>query len=82
MPCQDNEFHYFDTLQLLKAYNMTIDERFVKAVPKWEQEAQQFNSPLPLLYSPSANIFLSIYPFDKEKIIAFLQYINKLEKKA
>lgn len=73
MPCHNDEYHYYDTVNLIKAYGFVLDERLIKAVPQWQQEAEAFKAPLPILYEPTKNQYLSIYPFNKENLEAFLQ---------
>lgn len=76
MPCHNDEYHYYDTVNLIKSYGFVLDERLVKAVPQWQQEAEAFNAPLPLVYEPESNQYLSIYPFNKEHLDAFLRAVK------
>lgn len=55
--------------------NIEWDERYIRALPQWQNEAKKIGGELPFLFSPTLHQHLSIKSddFDAETVRAFLQ---------
>lgn len=77
MPCHNDEYHYYDIIHAIEKRHIKLDERLIKAVPEWEEQAKAFKVNLPILYDPDKNIYLSTHPYNKETIDQFLDKVNE-----
>lgn len=76
-PCEDNVYHYWQTLGMARDAGFDVHERYIAALPAWKKEAEAFNAPLPLLYCPAKQSYLSIGEnFNEDILKAFLESLK------